>query len=490
MPKNYELSPYPIPQNYLPEDDTCFVVFVPNDPVYRKVFFAQWDELTKWLSWEKGESKRAREVAQRFKRRFPRPISCDVVNELDDEGNMTITVNTNVTCGGCGTSGPTTIYCYNDDGTVTVAPQQVPPADPQLPEDWDSLPLDPAGTPPPNMADWSEFDSLACFSANVVWWYAHTVLRLAETYVDILATLAIAVAILIPLLPAGVVAAIGGATLLDVLWQIVQILTSEQASDIINELTDWMEEEKESIVCSIFSNRHNYGKEHVLGIATDGISAVKQAVNVDETERTTIEKLLVGLYDFGLFWFTLSTKASDIVPDAGWTEFPPVDCASCSTASNFIISDDFSTDNTGGFGWYDDRGTVLDGSFKMSASDIAQGKLRLNANLLAYWAMAPGLVDNLRIKFNWRVVDRGLGTVGFTMQVKRNSPASTPEMGGLSAYVDSVPIGQWQSFDKVIPFTVAVNGDNGTNIFFWQVTTNDELIQVEMDNIQITGTYQ
>jgi hypothetical protein len=118
MPRNYELSPYPIPDNHLPDDDTCWVVFVPNDPMYRAIFFAQWDELTKWLSWEKGESKRAREVAQRFKRRFPRPIACDVVDELDNEGNMTITVKTNVTCkcgGGCG-GGCVGPYTPNFDG--------------------------------------------------------------------------------------------------------------------------------------------------------------------------------------------------------------------------------------------------------------------------------------------------------------------------------------------------------------------------------------
>ena len=182
------------------------------------------------------------------------PMSCTDLLEAIASIQPSVTVENDISCGGCGGGG---VYCVDENGDVIITPQ-IPIDEIAPPPGYDSWPIDPViDDPPADFETWSEFDENACLAANYIHYHVIGMTAVLESVIDVAATIAALIVLVLPLLPAGFLAAIGGITLLEVLQALVEIVVSEQASDILLDFIDWLEDEKESIVCKIYKYRHD-----------------------------------------------------------------------------------------------------------------------------------------------------------------------------------------------------------------------------------------
>lgn len=416
-----------------------------------------------------------------------RRIEYGIFKLSQEECDMEIINNVNVTCGGCGSSTPTTLYCILSDGTPVITPQPPAPTEP-TPPPGSTLPLDPATDPAPEgYEDWTAYDQFACYMANVMWWTLHLIIRLAETFVDIAATLAALVTLLIPLLPAGMVAAIGGATLLDILWQLVQIITSEQASNILNELTDWLEDERQSIVCYLYSHRYDFGAEQGIVMGQRATEYMTQSLQMTTSESTAVERLIAAGFRYTLWWDSVLVGAAQWITGTNeYTDFTAVDCSTCSSLS-FRLFDPFTINTLNGVGWNDSRCDAPAGAVNMNSSDVADANFQVSNDLWSsYWGLStPINSSNARLKFSWRVVNRD-NTSGIIATVKaRNTSNALQTIADLSSLVSYVQVGAWQSFDQVVPFTFAAG--SGANLLEFRIRTFSGNLQIEVDNVDFFG---
>lgn len=245
-----------------------------------------------------------------------------------EECDMQIINNVNVTCGGCdGTSTPTTLYCVLPDGTPVITPQPPAPTEPTVPGGG-TLPLDPnTDDPPEGFTDWSEFETYACALANTVWWFAHYMVTSLVSIIDASTVVAVLLTLLIPLLPAGVIAAIGGITLLDIIWQLVQIGALSQAGDIMSEIENWLEDNRTDIICFVYQARYSYSVSQTINLGIWAADYLELSLVLSPEERNIVEKFITNLFNFTVFWGFVADKLSE---NFGLdTTFPAYDCTNC-----------------------------------------------------------------------------------------------------------------------------------------------------------------
>lgn len=125
--RNREIQGWPLPQETAVSEYDCYIVRVPSKPEYRTAFYSAWDKLRNWLSWEKRGDRSAAEAAELFSRYLPIPVDCEVVESLDEDGNMAINVTVTQNCG-CGCGGGSDMFeqpdNYIDDGTGKTFPDE------------------------------------------------------------------------------------------------------------------------------------------------------------------------------------------------------------------------------------------------------------------------------------------------------------------------------------------------------------------------------
>lgn len=479
--------PYKLPEILEPDGTLELCVKIPNRPEYVRAFLASYSYLTRWVAWERDALNSASIAAGYFLQAYNQTI--DLWQNCQGEGDDDVTIVNNyvdVNCGGCSGSAPTTLYCILPDGTPVITPQPPAPTEPTPPPGGE-FPLDPeVDTPPEGYETWAEFDAQACLAANVLWYWAVWFVRLVETLGDILAVIATAVTLVTPFLPAGILAAIGGVVLLDILWQLVQILTAEQASDILNEVAEWLEENRQSIVCKIYRARYDY--KFAIELSMDAADYIEQSVVMNAEERNAVEQFIAKLFAYTLFGAVILKQTAEKFGLE--TEFTEIDCSTCGT-STFRLFDDFATDTLEGLGWADVRGSWIDGWATFAPSNIAAAWFGVNNDLwAAYWGLpTPVTGTNVRLRFNWKVIERGLGTVTFLVKAKRASDGAVFTLADLSLYAGSVPIGQIQTFDTIVPIPLALGPSFGSNILEFHSTTTNNLIRIGVDNIIFEGNY-
>lgn len=318
------LSP-PAPSDY---QTKCAIIFYPDDngAFYLQALKGQLSKLAlRWI-WE-GDDEKQREIADIWLAHdlmtdevFFR-LDCEDIPFIIGDEDVNINVNCNCGCGGAGGE-PTTIICYDSDGNPIVTPQL--PVEPYQPTPDDGeWPQNPAeDSPPSGFADWTEFDAEACAASNGLWQAAYAWVTIAEGGVDLISTVAAALAIFAAQALAELLAVIGGASLIKMGEALVRIILSEQASDILNEAKSWLEDNKTEIVCVIFSLRYD--------IPTMQITLVRMLYAYVDSTLTLNDEEQAALREWARTIFPLNLLIAYFFEYQRYIDAStPVDCSSC-----------------------------------------------------------------------------------------------------------------------------------------------------------------
>lgn len=104
---------YLLPENPNPPGDRCIVVYLPDDDAFQRALMGSLEFLATWVAWENDEGHTALVAGQRMKQANLRTINtmavvdCEFLNELLEDGDMSVNITNNVSCGECGGSGGT-----------------------------------------------------------------------------------------------------------------------------------------------------------------------------------------------------------------------------------------------------------------------------------------------------------------------------------------------------------------------------------------------
>lgn len=327
--------PYALPDNPVPDDYIKLCVTIPNRREYIRAFLASYSGLARWTNWEREPTKSGAIAARHFLIAYNETVDNWTACESGEEEMATTIVNNYVTCGGCGSAAPTTLVCYGTDGVPVITPQ--PPIDPNPPPPvGDTWPITPLGDPPPGYESWTAYDGAMCIVANYMWVAARTIIATLENLGDLVTALAAILVAVIAILPAGMVAAFGGATLLEIIQAFASIIGYQEMSNILLQLVAWLDERKEEIVCTIYRGRYNLPAA-MQQVISSGVEYVAANVTLSDLEKS-------GVYEFVYEVFPTSLPyrwMMDLIdlPAAG----EPLDCSLC--AGTFTW--DVATDVTG-----------------------------------------------------------------------------------------------------------------------------------------------
>lgn len=125
-----KVSAYLLPEVPNPPEDRCLIVFVPDDIAYLRAVTGSLMHLEKWVAWERDEAHTALVAAERMKQANQRTLEtmavtdCEFLQELIEDGDMSINITNNTSCGSCG-AGAGACGC---GPTITPDPLNVPPA--------------------------------------------------------------------------------------------------------------------------------------------------------------------------------------------------------------------------------------------------------------------------------------------------------------------------------------------------------------------------
>lgn len=314
---------YLLPAIIEPPDYIKICVTIPNRPEYIDAFLGSYNYLGRWTAWKQDGTTRARDAARVWLAAIQDTISRW---EACGEEDMTTIVNNYVNCG-CGGGIPTTIICYGQDGQPVITPQ--PPVEPTTPNPvGDEWPVNPeADTVPDGFGDWTEFDVEACAAANGVWQAAYFMVVLAEGAIDLIATILVIAAFVVAELPAIITAVISGSGLLKYAEGLVRILLSEQAADVLIDIREWLENDKDEIICTIFQYRHDIpGMQFRLVRMMH--AHIFLTLTLDLEEETAVTEFGRSIFPLNLllayfFEYQRYIEAND-----------PVICSTCSLESN------------------------------------------------------------------------------------------------------------------------------------------------------------
>lgn len=318
--------PYALPDNPVPDDYIKVCVTIPNRREYIRAFLASYSGLARWTNWEREPTKSGAIAAHHFLVAYNETVD-NWTDCLSGEEEVTTIINNNyINCGGCGTGTPLTILCYDQDGNPTVTPQ--PPVDPTVPNPvGDAWPADPSTDPVPDgFEDWTTFDVESCAAANGIWQAVYTMVVWAEGGIDLVATVAVLVAFMIPGIGTLIVAALGGTAIVSLASALVKIILSEQATDILNECKLWLEESKEELICLIFTNRYDIPNMQ-LEVIRHWFAWVNTVLVLDDVDQENVRELGKALFPLNLLLAYFFEYQRYIEASA------PYDCSLCAGSS-------------------------------------------------------------------------------------------------------------------------------------------------------------
>lgn len=243
-----------------------FCVFLPDDPDCLADFVGALTFFTKWVAWERDNDKNGRYMASLWLAAFEQTM----LNFYTSEGcgdmaePCTVVVNNYVNCG-CGASSTDTMYCVNDDGTITINPPAIPdqPVPPEIPLPDDMTePPDPfepgTGEPPAGWGDWGEYDEDACRAANSMVSYAHEFFYQGGTFLtEDLFTMAAALVVIVNVLthPAGFLVLFDRGLILKIVEIVGRLSIVEPAGEAFLAISEWIEENRQELVCDLYTAR-------------------------------------------------------------------------------------------------------------------------------------------------------------------------------------------------------------------------------------------
>lgn len=330
--KNKDWHHWPLPADPITDDYVCYVVRVPNKREYITAFYDAWHTLTKWLSWEKRGDTSAAAAAELFRRFVPSPIACDIADEIDGDGNMSITINltTDCKCGSCA-GGSTVVNCGDDqiinDGTpITYVP--MPDTDDPNNINTPDNGFDPVTeTPPDDFPDWVTFINNQCLYANYgVDQYIKAIeaIRKVENAAGLLGTI---ISILLFLLPgpfkkAKIVSWIVEAAA----WVLAFFAVSDRTLDILELVSGGLEENKETAVCLLY--RYWATEEAALTLGDylkEWYRTFPEALEYPEEILDKVDELITLIFRLDIFQSVLEWAADKVPADY----VPSVNCDNC-----------------------------------------------------------------------------------------------------------------------------------------------------------------
>jgi len=262
----------------------------------------------------------------------PPPLAFMIYNELNNPGicvsddwiehevynrNM-IQIDNNITCGSCcGGSGEGTavpVICVNENGDIVPSPTVTPDV-PKKPD------VDPAVDPSPIGENWTAFDENACRAANALWQFVHGSVSALENAVDWIVGVAVVATVILAALPAGIAAALSGAALWELLLSIADFLAVESASDILLSLKTYLDDERESLVCGFYRDRHDIEILQV-NFLVKMLDYLADVFNPDAATRIKLTRFLGAFIPLSLLYRYFRESAPADIADA-------IDCQSC-----------------------------------------------------------------------------------------------------------------------------------------------------------------
>lgn len=311
-------SGIPITAADVPTALKCVKVYIPDGDVHLYALRGQLSNVGKSWFWDTGgDVDLAREVAGWW---IAASEATDLTLGCDDMAECN--VNVNVNCG-CGDGLPTTILCYDQNGQPIVTNQ--PPVSPTVPTSpvSDTWPVNPlTDTVPDGFEDWTQFDTEACGVANALWQLVYGWVVVAEGGIDTLATMGAAIALLFPSTAAEILAIIGGPYIIKWGEGLLEVILSEQASDILNEAREWLETNKQEIVCLIFQYRYD--------IPTMQIAIVRSFYNYISSVLTLTPEEETAVRNWGKSLFPVSLLLTWFFEfDRYIAAQEPINCAAC-----------------------------------------------------------------------------------------------------------------------------------------------------------------
>lgn len=339
---------------YLSPDDPnehtikCAIIFYPDDSgaFFLSAVRGQLSELARPFVWEGNRAKQDL-IAQIFTKTDMMTddvffgLDCELIPLITGEEDMNINVNCN--CGCCGTSN--NLYCVGSDGQTVISPQT--PVD-YYPEPPDGLtfPFDPENDiPPEKYSDWQQYDEAICLVANWMWFTARLFLTTAETLADYATAITAMIVVIVPFLPVAWVAAASSWTITQAVGMLVKLFASEQATDILNGMVDWLDDEKEEIICFIYSNRYDY-RGIPAGLIIKVNSYIEGVLSMSLEEETAVSGLIQNLF----FWTLFVGAGINRVIELTESDVPDIfDCLQC--ADDYVYSIEWPLGSTT---WPDD----------------------------------------------------------------------------------------------------------------------------------------
>lgn len=183
---------YLLPENPSPENDKCMIVWYPDDPQFQRALLGSLVHLEKWVAWDRDEAHTALVVSQRMKQANQRTLStlesidCEFLDQLTEDGDMSITVNNNVDCGGCGSCDS----CQPPSPNTVYSPNPNQPTNQQA-EDIANAPntTDDGVNPPDGFDTYAEFLAYKCRAARSLAYDISDALSNMSTYSGLLGAL-------------------------------------------------------------------------------------------------------------------------------------------------------------------------------------------------------------------------------------------------------------------------------------------------------------
>lgn len=429
---------YLVPDNVQPDGFRCFCVYIPDDDMYQRAFFGAYEFFGAWLAWERDDAKRGRLAADAWKKAIELTrdtMSCESYDYTGVFGDIAdairaISISQVVNCG----ASPG--LCIDEDGNTTYTP---PPEPEHIPDtDGGTWPYNPdVDEPPDAYNNWTEFDARACYVANSMWQVLYWQVLAINGVVGTFTTLAVGIVVLAAALPAAFVSAVGLATVAGLAQGYLELAVLEDITDLIPEIQDWLVEQKEEIVCTIYTHRHNIPgmKIEILAVM---MAYLRSTLSLTEQESAALSNFMIKAFPVNLLFNWLYEAGEAIEAEE------LIDCSTCAAGYVMTFSDGINP------GWTDDQIelTFENGYMVLNPVDRLEEKetyltgLEMET-LFSLPSPSTMTLTAVRMRYQWYDADGDMTGATFKARAEQSDSTAdhfldtTPDADGTNVWIDA-----------------------------------------------------
>lgn len=258
-----------------------FCVYMPDDAEFIANFVGAYTFFTKWVAYERDDGKTGKKAADMMWAAYEKTMESfydsgcgdnmtfdceemkDCLIEIAKAVSVNVTVNNSCSSGGAGS---TTMYCVDDDGTVTINPPPVTdyPIEPEVPapdgwEETDTGQEPGVGDPPVGWETWEAYDADACKAANATVEYSYQLARRLEDFFtqDAYTMAAIVVVLANVILSQGLTVLFDRALIIKIAEVNGRLWFLEPIGQLYEALADGIAANRQDLVCELYKKRTN-----------------------------------------------------------------------------------------------------------------------------------------------------------------------------------------------------------------------------------------